>query len=141
MRKLILAFAAAASALAVAGPAGAATTTISIYGSTFTPKNVTVTQGDTVTWVNRDNDTHQVLATGGQFASAILKQGQKYSFTLQRPRDLQLQGRAAPEADREDHGQGCAADADPGGVAAVDRLRDEGDADRRRSRATRPVSR
>jgi plastocyanin len=85
MRKLILAFAAAASALAVAGPAGAATTTVSIYGSTFTPKNVTVTQGDTVTWVNRDNDTHQVLATGGQFASAILKQGQKYSYTFTAP--------------------------------------------------------
>ncbi len=84
MRTLILAFT-AASVLAVAGPAGAASTTISIYGSTFSPKNVTVTQGDTVTWVNRDNATHQVLATGGQFVSAILKPGQKYAFTFNAP--------------------------------------------------------
>ena len=81
MRTLMLALA-AASALAVAGPAGAATTTISIYGSGFSPKNVTVTAGDTVTWVNRDNANHQVLATGAQFASAILKPGDKFSFTF-----------------------------------------------------------
>jgi plastocyanin len=81
MRKLILAFA-AVTALLVAGPATAATKTISIYGSTFSPKSVTITEGDTVTWVNRDINTHQVLATGGQFVSAILKQGQKYSFTF-----------------------------------------------------------
>jgi plastocyanin len=81
MRKLILAFA-AASALAVAGPAGAANTTVSIFGSGFSPKSITVTAGDTVTWVNRDSATHQVLATGGQFASAILKKGQTYSYTF-----------------------------------------------------------
>jgi plastocyanin len=81
MRKLILAFA-AASALAVAGPAGAANTTVSIYGSGFSSKSITVTAGDTVTWVNRDNANHQVLATGGQFASAILKPGQKYAYTF-----------------------------------------------------------
>ncbi len=81
MRKLILVLT-AVTALLVAGPATAATRTISIYGSTFSPKSVTITEGDTVTWVNRDNDTHQVLATGGQFVSAILKQGQKYSFTF-----------------------------------------------------------
>jgi len=84
MRTLIVAFA-GASALAVAGPAAAATATVSIYGSGFSPKNVTVTQGDTVTWVNRDNVNHQVLATGGQFVSAILKPGQRYSFTFNSP--------------------------------------------------------
>jgi plastocyanin len=81
MRKLILAFA-AVMALMVAGPATAATKTISIYASGFSPKSVTVTEGDTVTWVNRDSATHQVLASGGQFVSAILKQGQSFSFTF-----------------------------------------------------------
>jgi len=76
---------AALSALAIAGPAGAATSTVSIYGSGFSPKSVTVTQGDAVTWVNRDSVNHQVLATGGQFVSAILKPGQKYSFTFNSP--------------------------------------------------------
>jgi plastocyanin len=82
MRKLILALAAVA-ALAVAGPAGAATTkTVNIY-SYFSPKSVTITEGDTVKWVNRDNDTHQVYAYKGQFVSPILKaKGGSYSFTF-----------------------------------------------------------
>lgn len=79
MRKLILALAAVA-ALAVAGQAGAATKTISIYGSTFSPKSTTITEGDTVTWVNRDNARHQILADKGQFVSPILRPKQTYSF-------------------------------------------------------------
>jgi plastocyanin len=82
MRKLILALAAVA-ALAVAGPAGAATIkTVNIYGSTFSPKTVTITEGDTVTWVNKDNSNHQILADKGQFVSPILKPNQKYPFTF-----------------------------------------------------------
>ena len=81
MKKLILALAAGA-ALAVAGPAGAATKTIAIYGYGFSPKSVTVTEGDTVTWVNRDNANHQVLADKGQFVSPILKPKGTFSFTF-----------------------------------------------------------
>jgi plastocyanin len=81
MRKLILALA-AVTALAVAGPAGAATKTINIFGSTFSPKTTTITQGDTVTWLNKDNANHQVLADKGQFVSPILKHNQSYSFTF-----------------------------------------------------------
>jgi plastocyanin len=81
MRKLILALAAVA-ALAVAGPAGAATKTINIYGSAFSPKSATITEGDTVTWVNRDNANHQILADKGQFVSPILKPKQTWSFTF-----------------------------------------------------------
>jgi plastocyanin len=79
MRKLILALAAVA-ALAVAGPAGAATKTINIFGSTFSPKTTTITEGDTVTWVNKDNANHQILADKGQFVSPILRPKQSYSF-------------------------------------------------------------
>jgi plastocyanin len=84
MRKLFLAFA-AVTALAIAGPAGAATTatkTINIYGSGFSPKSATITQGDTVTWVNKDNTTHQILADKGQFVSTVLRTNQSYSFTF-----------------------------------------------------------
>jgi plastocyanin len=81
MRKLILVLAAVLT-LAVAGPAGAATKAINIYGSTFSPKSTTITQGDTVTWVNRDNANHQVLADKGQFVSPILRPKQTYSFTF-----------------------------------------------------------
>jgi len=81
MRKLILTLA-AVTALAVAGPAGAATETVNIFGSTFSPKTTTITQGDTVTWVNRDNTNHQILADRAQFVSAILRPKQTFSFTF-----------------------------------------------------------
>lgn len=83
MRKLLLTLAAAVTALAVAGPAGAATTkAVNIFGSTFSPKSVTITEGDTITWVNRDNANHQILADKGQFVSAILRPRQTFSFTF-----------------------------------------------------------
>jgi plastocyanin len=82
MRALLLPVAAVA-ALAVAGHASAATTkTVGVYGSTFTPKSVTITEGDTIRWVNRDNDTHQIYAKGGQFVSPILKPKQVFRFTF-----------------------------------------------------------
>jgi len=81
MRKLILALAAVAT-LAFAGPAGAATKTINIFGTTFSPKIATVTEGDTVTWVNKHTVNHQILADKAQFVSAILRPNQSFSFTF-----------------------------------------------------------
>jgi plastocyanin len=82
MRTLLL-LPLAAAALLLAGPAGAATTkTVSVYGSTFSPKSVTITEGDTIRWVNRDNTTHQIYAKGGQFVSPILKPKQVFRFTF-----------------------------------------------------------
>ena len=81
MRRSIVVLAALAG-LVVAGAAQAATKTVSIYSS-FSPKSVTIVQGDTVTWVNRDNANHQVLADQGQFVSPILRPKQRYSFTFQ----------------------------------------------------------
>jgi plastocyanin len=72
-----------AAILAGAARANAATTkTVRIYGSTFSPKSVTITAGDTIKWVNKDNDSHQVYADHGQFVSAILKPNQSFSFTF-----------------------------------------------------------
>ncbi len=82
MRKLILALVAAVAALAVAGPAGAATKGINIYGSGFSPSSTSITQNDTVTWTNRDSADHQVLADKGQFVSPVLHKGQSFSFTF-----------------------------------------------------------
>lgn len=82
MRTLLVILAAVA-ALAVTGGAQAATTkTVSIYGSTFSPKSVTITAGDTVRWINRDNTTHQIYGSKGSFISPILKHGETYSFTF-----------------------------------------------------------
>jgi plastocyanin len=84
MRKVLFALA-AVSTLAFAGNAGAATKTISIYGYGFSPYSVTITEGDTVRWVNRDNADHQVLDSKGGFVSAILKPKQTFSFTFKAP--------------------------------------------------------
>ena len=81
MRKLILMLA-AVTALGIAGPAGAATKGINIYSTGFSPKSVTITEGDTVTWTNRDTANHQILADKGQFVSAILRKGQSFSLTF-----------------------------------------------------------
>jgi plastocyanin len=72
------------AALAVgAAPASAATTkTVKVFGSSFSPKSVTITAGDTIRWVNKDNDNHQIYADHGQFVSAILKPNQSFSFTF-----------------------------------------------------------
>ena len=70
------------ASFAIAGPAQAVTKAINIYGSGFSPKSVTITEGDTVTWTNRDTTDHQVLATKGQFVSPILHRGQSFSFTF-----------------------------------------------------------
>jgi plastocyanin len=82
MRMLALSVAAVA-ALAVAGPAGASVTkTVNIYSGKFSPKSVTITEGDSITWVNRDSVNHQILANKGQFVSAILKPKQSFTFTF-----------------------------------------------------------
>ena len=96
MRRLILISIAVLGALAIAGPAGAATKTISIYGYGFNPKSTTVTEGDTVTWVNRDNANHQVLSDKGQFVSTVLKPKQSFTFTFKAPGTYTYKDELAP---------------------------------------------
>jgi plastocyanin len=78
MRKLLIAV--AALSVAAAGAATAATFRVSITDTAFTPKTVTVTAGDTVTWRNDGKQNHQVVASSGAFASPVLRPGQSYSF-------------------------------------------------------------
>ena len=80
MRRLLF-VAAAALALAVPASSFAATTTVKITATAFSPQTVTVELGDTVKWVNSDNANHQVVADNGAFASPILRPNETYSFT------------------------------------------------------------
>jgi plastocyanin len=83
MRKLTVALVILAAVPVGASPAAAAVTkTVKIYGSTFSPRSVTITAGDTIKWVNKDNDNHQVYADNGSFVSAILKPSRSFSFTF-----------------------------------------------------------
>ena len=71
--------------LAVAGLASAAsaqknaTTTVTITSSGFTPEDVRIQPGDTVTWKNADRQEHQVVSDTGLFRSPTLAPGQTYS--------------------------------------------------------------
>jgi plastocyanin len=68
--------------LAAAGPATTATTTVQITKLGFVPKDVTVTQGDQVTWQNSDTANHQVVSQSGGFASPILKPTETYTKVM-----------------------------------------------------------
>ena len=83
MRTLTAALVVLAAVVVCAAPANAATTkTVKVFGSAFSPKSVTITAGDTIKWVNRDNDNHQIYADNGSFVSAILRPNRSFSFTF-----------------------------------------------------------
>jgi plastocyanin len=76
-RALILAV--SALALVLAAPASSATVTVSIKRTGFVPQSITINQDDSVTWTNNDTINHQVVANGGQFASAVLAPGKSFT--------------------------------------------------------------
>lgn len=79
MRRL-LTLAVVVAGLAAAPVAEAATRTVNINRDGFQPATATITAQDTVTWVNRDTVNHQIVSDRGNFASPILRPGQRYSF-------------------------------------------------------------
>jgi plastocyanin len=81
MRRLI-ALVPAAVALAIAGPALAATKNVQIRAGGFVPAKVEINAGDSVRWTNVDNVNHQVVSDRGLFASSILRPGQVYTRTF-----------------------------------------------------------
>lgn len=81
MRRLLLLVGVVVS-LAGASGAGAATATVQITRSGFTPRVLTVSVGDTVTWANKDTVNHQVTADSGAFTSPVLKPGESWSYTF-----------------------------------------------------------
>ncbi len=65
----------------VLAPVGsAATKTVSIKRSWFSPATVNIVAGDTIRWRNDDSHNHQVVSTTGTFASPVLRPGRTYSF-------------------------------------------------------------
>jgi plastocyanin len=71
-----------AATLFVVAAAGAATKTVQIVKSGFTPNSTTITVGDSVTWKNSDTVNHQVVANDGSFASPVLKPGDSFTQTF-----------------------------------------------------------
>jgi plastocyanin len=63
-------------------PATGGAAQISMKNIAFTPADVTVKVGQTVTWTNDDAAQHDVVANDGTFKSDLLGTGQTFSFTF-----------------------------------------------------------
>jgi plastocyanin len=108
MKRSITALAAALAAvlvLAACSGGGAATTTtptttaggsststavggqfqVVIDSFAFTPAELTVPVGATVTWVNHQGARHDVVAADGTFTSPLFGDGESFSFTFTTP--------------------------------------------------------
>ena len=48
----------------------------------FSPEELTINVGDTVTWTNDDDSPHTVTADDGQFDSGNMGEGATWSFTF-----------------------------------------------------------
>jgi plastocyanin len=66
----------------MSGQAHAEEMIVKIDNFTFSPAELTVKPGTTVTWENGDDIPHSVVEAGGKFHSKALDTGDKFSLTL-----------------------------------------------------------
>ena len=62
--------------------AAASDVTVKIDNFTFSPADLTITPGTTVTWINNDDIPHTIVETEKTFRSKALDTDDKYSFTF-----------------------------------------------------------
>ena len=69
------------------GPEAKAETAPSVHidNFTFTPQEITIARGTTLTWVNDDDIPHAIAATNKAFRSKAMDTEQKFSFTFTEP--------------------------------------------------------
>lgn len=80
--KLPVLAAAALLSLFAAVPALAADHAVEIKGMKFSPANLTVAAGDTITFTNMDSAPHTATATGGAFDTGRLSRGESATVTI-----------------------------------------------------------
>jgi plastocyanin len=56
--------------------------TVTVDNSSFTPKEITVAAGTTITWVNHDDVPHTIVSTDKKFRSKALDTDDQFSFTF-----------------------------------------------------------
>ncbi|SEW15642.1 Plastocyanin [Cognatiyoonia koreensis] len=66
----------------MATTAVAATHTVTIQNFAFNPANLTISAGDTVTWINADSTQHSALDLGGAFDTNLINPGASASLTF-----------------------------------------------------------
>jgi plastocyanin len=73
----------AADGTAMAGEADGAQVVISDF--MFAPMSVTIKAGSKVTWVNKDDEPHNVVSDAGLFRSSALDTDENFSFRFDKP--------------------------------------------------------
>jgi len=61
------------------------TNQVTIKTFKYGPKDITVTAGTTVTWINKDPEPHTVVNKDGKFRSSALDTDDTFSFTFNEP--------------------------------------------------------
>src|SRR5215208_4290108 len=84
-RLLYLAILSIAALLICAPAVSAQDKTVSIQDFSFSPGQITVAPGTTVTWVNKGPSAHTTTADDGTWDSGTLQQGEDFSFTFDQP--------------------------------------------------------
>src|SRR5574341_424012 len=59
--------------------------TVEVKDFDFVPRDLTVSVGAEITWVNLDSAPHDATESGGAWATTILKQGQRASLRFEEP--------------------------------------------------------
>ena len=62
-----------------------AASVITIDNFTFAPETLTVAAGTTVTWVNRDEEPHNVVSPDRVFRSKAIDGGEKFTTVFDKP--------------------------------------------------------
>lgn len=75
----------AADASNQSGKSATGALAVEIKNFSFSPKELTVPTGSTVTWTNLDSVAHTATADKGAFNSGNLNPGQSFSFTFDKP--------------------------------------------------------
>jgi plastocyanin len=63
----------------------ATTPEVKIDNFSFGPASITVPNGTTVTWINRDDIPHTVVSSDSAFKSKALDTDEKFSYTFSKP--------------------------------------------------------
>lgn len=65
------------------------TSQVTIQNFSYTPQNISIKRGTTVTWTNNDSTEHDVMPDDGSSdnfqSSQLLARGESYSFTFNEP--------------------------------------------------------
>ena len=81
-----LSFSALAGETKDTGSGGAGQNKIEIKDFAFNPQTITVKSGETITWINRDEEPHTVVSVGKQFKkSSALDTDQAYTIVAGAP--------------------------------------------------------